>query len=228
MGPRLYAEPLWISPYVFSSFVALREKRLAFDVTEVSLVDLAHREPAYRDRSVTARVPALEHDGFWLAESSAIAEYLEETFPQDARLFPAAARDRARARQLMAWLRSDLSALREERSTASMIYDHATAPLSAAAAADADKLLRVADALLPAGGGPLFGNWCLADAELAFMLHRLILNGDAVPARVEAYATAELARPSARAFMEHPRPKTIPPAYRTLPWNVPVTPAPQR
>jgi hypothetical protein len=35
MGLTLYAETLWISPYVFSSFVALREKRLAFDVTEV-------------------------------------------------------------------------------------------------------------------------------------------------------------------------------------------------
>ena len=37
--------------------------------------------PAYRDRSLTAKVPALEHDDFWLAESSAIAEYLEEAFP---------------------------------------------------------------------------------------------------------------------------------------------------
>jgi glutathione S-transferase len=228
MGLTLYAETLWISPYAFSSFVALHEKAVPFEIVEVSLLDLAHREPAYRDRSVTARVPALEHDGFWLAESSAIAEYLEETFPQAPRLLPAASRDRARARQLMAWFRSDLSSLREERSTASMIYEHATAPLSAAAAADAEKLLRVADALLPARGGPLFGAWCLVDAELAFMLHRLILNGDPVPPRVHDIATAELRRPAARAFMEHPRPKVLPPGYTTLPWNVSATPAPSR
>ena len=228
MGLTLYAETLWISPYVFSSFVALHEKRLPFDVTEVSLVDLVHREPAYRDRSLTARVPALEHDGFWLAESSAIGEYLEDTFPRNARLFPTVPRDRARARQLMAWFRSDLAALREERSTATMIYEHATAPLSAAATADSDKLLRVAEAVLPASGGPLFGDWCLADAELAFMLHRLILNGDPVPARVRAYATTELSRPSARAFMERPRPKTLPATYAARPWNLPVAPAPRR
>lgn len=228
MGLTLHAETLWISPYVFSSFVALREKGIGFDVTEVSLVDLAHREPAYRDRSVTGRVPALEHDGFWLAESSAIAEYLEDTFPETSGLFPADARKRARARQLMAWFRSDLAALREERSTATMIYEHATAALSPAAAADAEKLLRVAGALQPTDGGPLFGSWCLADAELAFMLHRLILNGDPVPAPVRDYATAQLARPSARAFMEHARPKTLPAAYDALPWNVPVSPAPRR
>ncbi len=228
MALTLYAETLWISPYVFSSFVALRAKGLAFEIAEVSLLDLAHREPAYRDRSVTARVPTLEHDGFSVSESSAIAEYLEETFPGPAHLFPAAPRDRARARQLMAWFRSDLAALREERSTASMIYEHATAPLSTPAAADADKLLRVTDALLPADGGPLFGAWCLADAELAFMLHRLILNGDPVPGRVRTYATLELGRPAARAFMEHQRPKILPPAYRTLPWNVSASPAPPR
>jgi glutathione S-transferase len=27
----------------------------------------------------------------------------------------------------------------------------------------------------------LFGQWCIADAELAFMLQRLILNADHVP-----------------------------------------------
>jgi len=33
----LYAEHLWISPYVFSSFVALREKGVHFDVVELAL-----------------------------------------------------------------------------------------------------------------------------------------------------------------------------------------------
>src|SRR5262245_50860829 len=115
----LYAETLWASPYVFSSWVALHKKGLDFDVVEVSLLDLAHREPTFRDRSVTAKIPVLAHGSFWLAESSAIAEYLEDVFapPAYPPLLPADPRERGRARQLMAWLRSDLAALRDERPT---------------------------------------------------------------------------------------------------------------
>ena len=76
----LYAEPTWVSPYVFSCFVALREKRLPFDVVEIPLHEGAHTRAPFRDRSITAKVPALTHGGFWLAESSAIIEYLEEVF----------------------------------------------------------------------------------------------------------------------------------------------------
>jgi len=72
----LHAENLWISPYVFSSWIALTEKQVPFEVREVSLIDLENRSPEYRERTVTAKVPALEHGAFCVAESSAIAEYL--------------------------------------------------------------------------------------------------------------------------------------------------------
>ena len=78
---RLYGEHLWISPYVFSSFVALREKGVAFEVIPLKLNEGEQQRPAFRDQSLTAKVPTLEHEGFWLAESSAIVDYLEETFP---------------------------------------------------------------------------------------------------------------------------------------------------
>ncbi|MGX5660863.1 hypothetical protein ACWKWV_14205 [Castellaniella ginsengisoli] len=41
----------------------------------------------------------------------------------------------------------------------------------------------MAEQLLPARAANLFGNWCIADTDLALMLHRLIMNGDAVPER---------------------------------------------
>src|SRR5215472_11477063 len=148
----LYGETLWISPYVFSSFVALREKGIGFATAEISMVEMAHTRPAYAGSTLTARVPALEHHGFWLAESSAIAEYLEDVFPapRHARLFPTDARDRARARMLMAWFRSDLGALREERPTTTMFYERATEPLSKAGSDAAAKLIRVAEKLVVA------------------------------------------------------------------------------
>lgn len=81
----------------------------------------------------------------------------------------------------------------------------------------------MAEQLIPANAGPLFGAWCLADSELAFMLHRLILNGDDVPARVRAYAERQWARPSVREFAEHARPATVPASY----WALSGTPQPE-
>jgi glutathione S-transferase len=209
----LYAETLWISPYVFSSFVALKEKAIPFEIVEIELFAGAHLKPDYRDASLTGRVPALDHAGFRLAESSAIAEYLEELYPARASLLPKALQERARARQLMAWFRSDLGALRDERSTVTMFYPFRLAPLARPAQRDAEKLIRVAEQTIPADGGDLFGSWCLADSELAFMLERLILNGDAVPPRVRAYAERQWQRPSVREFVEHSRPASVPEGY---------------
>jgi glutathione S-transferase len=204
----LYGEPLWDSPYVFSAFVGLREKGLPFEVRIVDLDRGQQREPTFRSLSLTARVPCLAHGDFALSESQAIAEYLDEAFPAPAhpRLFPTDLRARARARQIMGWLRSDLMPLREERPTTTMFYAPATAPLSARAQAAADKLLGAAEALIPQGEGPLFGSWCLADAELAFMLHRLRGSADPVPARIARYAAAQWARPSVQAYVQQPRP----------------------
>jgi len=224
-GCRLYGETLWISPYVFSTFVALHEKGIPFEVVEVNLTAGGHLQPGYRDASLTARVPSVEHQGFHLGESSAIAEYLDEVLPAPGcqRLLPQGVRERARARQLMAWLRSDLGALREERSTVTMFYRFRLGPLSAAAEQDAQKLIRVAEQTISSASGTLFGTWCLADSELAFMLHRLILNGGDVPTKVRAYAEIQWQRPSVRSFVEHPRPATVPDSY----WTFSGTPRPE-
>jgi glutathione S-transferase len=207
----LYGEHLWISPYVFSSFVALREKGLAFDVIPLKLSAGEQHRPPFRDQSLTGKVPTLEHGGFWLAESSAIVEYLEEAFPapQYPRLLPEKLGQRARARQIMAWLRSDLQALRDERPTTTMFYGRATASLSAAGQAAADKLLHVADLLIAKGATSLFDPWCIADSELALMLHRLILNGHEVSPKIRRLAEVQWQRPSVREFVEHQRPPSL-------------------
>lgn len=204
----LYGEPLWDSPYVFSVFVALHEKGLPFEVRIVDLDRGEQRAPAFTQLSLTARVPCLVDGDFALSESQAIAEYLDEAFPAPRypRLLPAGLELRARSRQIMGWLRSDLMALREERPTTTMFYAPATAPLSARAQAAADKLLGTAEQLLPAGDGALFGAFCLADAELSFMLHRLLCSNDPVPERIARYARAQWSRASVQAYVQQPRP----------------------
>ena len=203
----LYGEPFWASPYVFSCYVALREKGLPFEVVTLELSRGEHRQSPYVDRAPTARVPALAHGDFWLTESSAIVEYLEDVFPAPGHpaLLPAEPLARARARQVMAWVRSDLGALRVERPTTTMFYAPATTALSPAGAEAAATLVRVAESLVPATSPHLFGTWSIADADLAFMLHRLILNGHALPPRIAEWAAAEWQRPSVQSFVAHPR-----------------------
>jgi glutathione S-transferase len=202
----LYRDSFWISPYVYSCWVALEEKRLGYDVVEISLGAGAQRDPAYADATVTGRVPALRHGDFVLAESSAIVEYLDEAFPDRPPMLPRDLRARARCRQLMSWIRSDdTMPIRAERSTATMFYERASTPLSEAARKAVDKLFRVAERVIPDGADSLFGAFSIADADLAFLLQRLILNGDPVPERLRAWADALWRRPTIAAFVELPR-----------------------
>jgi glutathione S-transferase len=112
----LYVDANFASPYALVTFVGLLEKEVPFDIKSVDLAAHANDGPEFAKTSITRRVPTLVHDGFALSESSAICEYIDETFP-GTRLYPSEPRDRARARQVQAWLRSDLMAIRDERPT---------------------------------------------------------------------------------------------------------------
>jgi glutathione S-transferase len=212
MSLVLYGNSTWTSPYVLSCFVALREKELPFDVVDVALDQGAHFDPAFAARSLTSRVPVLVDGDLAISESSAIVEYLEDAYPapSHARVLPADVRARARARQVMAWVRSDLMPIREERSAEYVFYPldqlEPFAPLSAAGERAAAKVLASADRLISAAGRPLFGAWSVADTDLAMMLQRLVRTGHDVPARIRAYAEAQWERPSVKEFRGHNRP----------------------
>ncbi|HAT30338.1 MAG TPA: glutathione transferase [Janthinobacterium sp.] len=201
----LYTDSHFHSPYAMSVFVTLTEKKLPFALETLDMAAGQYLQAPYRDLALTARVPALAHGDFVLSESSAIIEYLEESFgaPGHAAVLPSAPRERARARQVQAWLRSDLGVLRGERSTLVVFVAPVATPLSAEGQAAADKLLRIADSLIT--GPNLFGDWCIADTELALMLNRLILNGDPVPQKLRDYAAAQWRRDSVQEWLAHGR-----------------------
>ncbi len=201
----LFAEHLWDSPFVYTVLVALEEKRAPYRVEVLNLTQGQQREVGFQKSSLTARVPTIEHDGFWLSESSAIVEYLEEVLPEPA-LLPTDRKERARARQILAWLRSDLPGLRRDRSTESMFFERASQPLSSAGQADASKLVRVAQDLIGAGRASIFDGFGIADADLAFMLARLHLNGDPLPAEVARYVDGIWQRPSVQVYVQQQRP----------------------
>ncbi|MFC6298039.1 glutathione transferase [Pseudomonas sp. CCM 7893] len=202
---RLYVDAQFTSPYAMSAFVALREKGLEFEVLTLDLDVSENNAQGFASLSLTQRVPTLVEGDFALSESSAITEYLEDVFPQTP-LYPAEPRQRARARQVQAWLRSDLLSIRQERSTLVVFYGVKSAPLSPAAKVAAGKLISAAQALLADNREYLFGQWSIADVDLAVMLNRLILNGDNVPAELVAYAQRQWQRPSVQEWVNQQRP----------------------
>ncbi len=205
-GPlRLYVDSLFTSPYAMSVFVTLREKGLPFDLLTLDLEAAQNQTADFAQLSVTQRVPTLVEGDFALSESSAITEYLEAVYPGTA-VYPADPKQRARARQVQAWLRSDLLPIRQKRSTLVVFCGQQMPPLSPAAEAAASRLITGAQALLVGNPANLFGEWSIADVDLAIMLNRLILNGDHVPAALVDYAHRQWQRPSVQEWVNQSRP----------------------
>jgi glutathione S-transferase len=201
----LYVDTTFTSPYAMSAYVTLLEKKLPFSLEVVDLDTGANQLPPYRDLGLTGRVPTLVHGDFVLTESSAISEYLDEQFaaPAYPSVLPRDLRQRAQARQVQAWLRSDLVPIRTERSTGVIFVAPIARPLTPEAQASAARLIRIAERLVD--GPNLFGEWCIADTDLALMLNRLIMNGDPVPQKLKDYADGQWRRDSVQQWVGQPR-----------------------
>ena len=204
---KLFVDSQFTSPYAMSVFVTLLEKGVTFDIEKVDLDASQNLAQPYCDVSLTARVPALQHGSVSLSESTAIIEYLEEVFPapEYPSVLPADRCDRARARQIQAWLRSDLMPIREERTTEVIFFQPTATPLSESGHMALTKLILVADSLLSHQNQNLFGEWCIADTDLALMLNRLVLNGDEMPETLKNYANFQWQRPAVQQWVHQKR-----------------------
>ncbi|AHM74303.1 glutathione transferase [Yersinia hibernica] len=200
----LYTDADFFSPYVMSVFVALTEKALPFTLSAIDLSAGENLGDVFGKLSATRRVPTLIIDDFQLSESSAISEYLDEQFPSPkyARIYPQNKQERAKAREIQAWLRSDFMPIRSERPTEVVFAGMNMPPLSPAGQGAAHKLISGLERLLSDGRKNLFNEWCIADTDLALMLNRLALNGDALPTYLRNYASYQWQRPSVRQWCE--------------------------
>ena len=202
---RLYVDSQFSSPYAMSAFVVLREKGIEFEMIPLDLDASENQSEVYASLSQTQRVPTLVHGDFALSESSAITEYLEDVFPQ-APVYPKGLMQHAKARQVQAWVRSDLLPIRQERSTLVVFYGLKSNPLSPTAESAARKLFGAALTLLADSPEYLFGQWSIADVDLALMLNRLIFNGDSVPPALVEYAQRQWQRPTVQEWVKLQRP----------------------
>jgi glutathione S-transferase len=209
----LFVDGYFTSMWDASCFVALTEKQIEF-ATSRALLREGGLPEGLRRETVIARIPALLHGDIWLTESLAIVEYLDEAFPPPRwpSMLPADLCARARARQIMSWMRFDLQALRAERPWQFSIYPVEThPPLSPAAERDAKELVDLVARLAETGH---LDEWNISHADLAFGLWRLARSGYALPPPSQQLLDRNVERPSIRAYLEHPRPPNPPPYAR--------------
>jgi glutathione S-transferase len=155
--------------------------------------------------SPTGRVPLLMDDGFAVWDSLAIVEYLAERFP-DRALWPAAPRDRARARSVCAEMHAGFAALR----AACPMNIEASLPEVGALAwrdkpavrTDVARIDALWQELLQASGGPmLFGSFSAADAFFAPVCMRLRTYGLPVSESSAAYVRRIADQPGVAAWI---------------------------
>lgn len=158
------------SVYVRIVRLVLAEKGIDYDLVPVD-VFAAEGTPAwYFEHHPFGRIPAVEHDGFRLFETSAIARYVDEAFDGPA-LQPKDARTRATMNQIIGML--DAYAYR------SMVWDVAVERLEKEAPDEAlvangllqaETVLRVLTALKPPGPWLLGDQLTLADLHAASII----------------------------------------------------------
>ncbi len=88
------------SVYVRIARMVLEEARVPYRLVDVDIFAAEKIPSDYPDRHPFGKIPALEHDGFRLFETDAIAAYTVD-LSGDRSLIPATARDRARTIQIM-------------------------------------------------------------------------------------------------------------------------------
>jgi glutathione S-transferase len=201
----LYVGSTWDSPWAFHALVALEEQQLPYRLEVVPMPIPADTRSELRAKAIFGKVPILVHGDVWLSESLAISEYLAERFPppQHPALMPGDLVERARARQVMSFVRTTSRALREDRPTSSVFGRPTTRPLSEQAKTEAEELVRVASAFVAPGKTSICSQWSIADADLALMLMRLVANSDPMPSHLIEYTLAVWDRRSVRRYIAH-------------------------
>jgi glutathione S-transferase len=182
--------------------IPFTERKLRFDSFDAS----SNFKQGVLKLNPAGTVPVLEDDGLQVWDSLAIAEYLAEKFPDKA-LWPREAKQRARARSIVAEMHSGFSALR----THCGMNIEASLPEvgeriwreQEGVRRNVERLTAMWTELLRQDGGPmLFGSFTIADAFYAPVCTRLRTYALPVAPEVGAYVDRVLALPGVKAWID--------------------------
>lgn len=191
-----------VSPFVRKLLGYLGEKGIAFDLQGVGIGD---PDPGFQAASPLGKMPAIDDDGFLLADSSAIIHYVEAKYPSP-ELIPADPQERGRVIWWDEFGDTVLAAC-----SGKMFFNRIVAPkflgregdLAAAAQAEGEelpKLLAYLERAIPASGFLVGDRFTLADLAAASPLMNLRHCGACIdPAthpKIAVWSEAILSRPS--------------------------------
>lgn len=205
---KIYGAP--VSPFVRKLMIYCAEAGVAYDLTPTFPLGPDGQDPGFLAASPIGKIPAIEDDGFTLADSSAIVQYLEAK--HGAGLIPAEAQARGRTVFFDEVADTALIAV-----IGTIFFNRIVAPkfmgrdgdLAAADVAEKETLpplLAKLEKLMPTDGGFLVGDsLTLADISMASVFVNLKYGGVAVDAaaypRLAAWLSGIWARPSFAAQM---------------------------
>ncbi|MER8410687.1 glutathione S-transferase family protein [Mesorhizobium sp. M7A.F.Ca.US.010.02.1.1] len=175
------------SVYVRIVRLALEEKALDYELVPVDVFATGGIPAWYFEHHPFGRIPAFEHDGFRLFETSAIARYVDEVFDGPS-LQPTEARGRARMNQIIGML--DAYAYR------SMVWDVAVERLEKDAPDEtliANGISQASKALQTLSSLKAPGSWLLGDRLTLADLHAAPIIGYFVKAAEGQKLLAEFA-----------------------------------
>jgi glutathione S-transferase len=151
--------------------------------------------------SPSIRVPCLTHDGIEIWDTLAIAEYLNETFP-DAGLLPADRADRARCRAICGEMHSGFSALRSALPM-NLKGHFPRFKVWSRAQADIERVFTIWRECFASHGGPyLFGERSMADAMYAPVVTRFLTYDVPLDKVCTTYSRSIMAMPEMKAWVE--------------------------
>jgi len=107
--------------------IALALKGLAYEYVAVDLSKQAHKSAEYLALNPQGVLPLLVADGVPLAQTLAIVEWLEETFPEPP-LLPRDAVARAKVRRVAAMIATDITPLHSMRVSKAIVKDLGQTP----------------------------------------------------------------------------------------------------
>lgn len=197
-----------VSPFVRKLLGYLGEKGIDFELKGVGIGD---PDPGFRAASPLGKMPAIDDDGFLLADSSAIIHYLEAKHPTP-ELIPADPQLRG---QVIWW--DEFGDTVFAACGGKMFFNRIVSPkflgregdLAAAAQAEAEelpKLLAYLESAIPASGYLVGDRFTLADLAAVSPLMNLRHCGSCIDAaahpKIAAWSEAILARPSLAPWVE--------------------------
>ncbi|MGD9508546.1 MAG: glutathione S-transferase family protein [Geminicoccaceae bacterium] len=159
-----------ISTYVRTVRLVCEEKGAPYQLAEVDIMQGGNKTPEHLARHPFGKVPAFEHDGFQLYETSAITRYLDAVLPGPS-LTPADPKGAARMQQAIAIVDSYaygsmISAIVIQRVVMPMVGGIADETMIAAALPTAEISLAAFEALLDGNRFLAGDSLSLADLHL--------------------------------------------------------------